>query len=89
MPHVFQERYRKTTCIIDCPAVYIEKPKNLHAQVCTWSDYKKHNTIKFFIAIAPSGYIMIVSDCYGGRATDQFICKNSGLYTFLEYGDIH
>ncbi len=39
------------------------------------------------MAIAPSGYITYVSKCYGGRASDQFICQDSGFYKLLEYGD--
>ena len=58
MPSVFEGNYQKTKCIIDCTEDYIESPKSLHAQACTWSDYKKQNTMKFMIAIAPSGYIM-------------------------------
>ena len=30
---------------------------------------------------------MFVSTCYGGRATDKFICEDSGFYKSLEYGD--
>ena len=30
---------------------------------------------------------MFLSDCYGGRTTDQYICQNSGFYDLLEYGD--
>ncbi len=31
---------------------------------------------------------MHLSDCYGGRTTDQYICQNSGFYNLLEYGDM-
>ena len=48
---------------------------------------KPHNTIKFLVAIAPSGFITFVSKCYGGRVSDQFICQDSGFYKLLEYGD--
>ena len=87
LPNIFKGAYRNTRCIIDCSEIYIERPKSLNVQASTWSDYKKHNTFKFLIAIAPSGYITYISDCYGGRATDQFICQNSGFYNLLEYGD--
>eukprot|EP00112_Aurelia_sp_Birch-Aquarium-sp1_P004893 Seg1553.3 transcript_id=Seg1553.3/GoldUCD/mRNA.D3Y31 product="hypothetical protein" protein_id=Seg1553.3/GoldUCD/D3Y31 len=87
LPSIFKGAYRNSRCIIDCSEMYIERPKSLNAQASTWSDYKKHNTFKFLISIAPSGYITYISDCYGGRATDQFICQNSGFYNLLEYGD--
>ncbi len=87
IPSVFEGDHQKTNCIIDCKEVYIERPKSLlYAQACTWSDYNKHNPMNFLVAIAPSGYIMFLSDCYGGRATDQYICQDSGFYNLLEYG---
>ena len=56
-------------------------------QAATWSDYKHRNTLKFLIGISPTGYITFLSDCYGGRASDRFICSDSGFYNLLEYGD--
>ena len=87
LPCMFGAKYRKTRCIIDCSEVYIERPKSLDEQAATWSDYKKHNTFKFLIAISQSGFIMFLSDCYGGRTTGQFICRDSNFFTFLEPGD--
>ena len=87
LPTLFLKKYSKTRCIIDCFEIFIERPKSLDLQAATWSDYKKHNTMKFLIAISPTGYIMFISDCYGGMATDQFICKDSTFYNHLEAGD--
>ena len=87
LPQCFKGNYQNTRCIIDCTEVYIERPKSLDVQAATWSDYKKHNTFKVLVAISPAGYIMHLSDCYGGRSSHQFICQNSGLYDLLEYGD--
>ena len=87
-PDVFKDAgYHKTRCIIDCTEIYIERPKSLFVQATTWSDYKKHNTVKYLVAISPSGYIMFLSDGYGGRTTDQHICQDSPFYRKLEYGD--
>ncbi len=83
---VFKGKNRKVRCIIDCSEIFIERPESLDVQAATWSDYKKHNTCKFLIAVSP-GYIMFISDCYGGRTTDQYICQNSGSYNYLERGD--
>ena len=57
------------------------------SQAVTWSDYKSHNTFKFLIGISPSGFITFVSDCYGGRASDRFICMDSGFFDLLERDD--
>ncbi len=62
----------------------IERPKSLHVQATTWSDYKRHNTLKYVIGISPSGYIMFISDGYGGRASDQHICQDSSFYEKLK-----
>ncbi len=70
-------------CIIDCTENFIERPKSLDAQPKTWSDYKKHNTIKFLIAISPSGYIMSIPDCYGGRAANEFTCRAMIFINYL------
>ena len=55
--------------------MFIERPKLLINQACTWSEYKHHNTIKFLVGISPTGYITFLSDCYGGRAKDRYIVK--------------
>jgi len=76
MPKSFKKAgYGKVRVIIDCSEIFIERPKSLEIQAVTWSDYKSHNTIKFLIGISPTGYITFLSDCYGGRASDRFICK--------------
>ena len=87
LPTVFKGGYKKTRCIIDCSETYIDRPKSLYAQSSNWPDYKKHNTLRFKTAIAPSGYSMLVSYSYGGNASDKFICQDSGFYNLLEFGD--
>lgn len=64
-----------------------KKIKDLFVQAVTWSDYKHHNTVKFLVGFAPSGYITFLSNCYGGRASDRFICQDSGIFDLLDYGD--
>ena len=39
--------------------------------------------MKCLIAVAPSGFIMYLSDCYGGRASDRFICQDSEFDSYL------
>ena len=80
LPNVFRRVSPRTKCIIDCTEIFIERSKSLDVQATTWSDYKKHNTIKFLLAISPHGYIMYLADSYGGRTSDQYICSNSGFF---------
>ena len=49
-----------------------------------WSEYKHRNTIRFLVGISPTGYITFLLDCYGGRATDRYIVKDSRFYDLLE-----
>ena len=37
--------------------------------------------------MSPTGFITFASSCYGGRASDKFICSDSGFYDLLDYGD--
>ena len=44
-------------------------------------------TIKFLVVISPSGFTTFLSSCYGGRASDKFITKDS-FYELLECDDV-
>ena len=79
--------YGKCRMIIDSEEVFIERPKSLSAQAATWSDYKHHNTFKFLVGIPPTGFILFLSSCYGDRASDMFITRDSGFYYLLEKDD--
>ena len=87
LPSSFKDTYPNTTCIIDCSEIFIQRPFQLKARAQTWSTYKNNNTAKFFIAIAPNGFIMFVSALYGGRASDNYIAKNCGFLKYLLPGD--
>ena len=45
---------------------------------------KHHSTIKLSVVISPSGFITFLSSCYGDRASDKFISRDTGFYNFLE-----
>ncbi|XP_046578747.1 uncharacterized protein LOC124286417 [Haliotis rubra] len=87
MPMSFKTTYPHTTCIIDCTEMFLQRPFSLKVRAQTYSTYKSHNTAKILVAIAPNGYIMYVSRCYGGRASDVYITKNSGFLNYLLPGD--
>ena len=72
----------------DCSEVFIERPHAYQARAQTFSNYKRHNTVKFLIAISPSGAITFLSKCWGGRATDKHITQNSGFIHLLDHGDV-
>ena len=71
LPIAFQKHYLKVRCIIDCTEVFIERPTSLRARAQTYSNYKKHNTIKFLI----------------GRVSDKELTQESGFLSKLEPTD--
>ena len=42
--------------------------------------------MKILIAVAQSGF-MYLSDCYGGRRSDRYICRDSEVYSHLSNKD--
>ena len=87
LPIAFKKHYSKVRCIIDCTEVFIERPTSLQARAQTYSNYKKHNTIKFLIGITPSGVICFLSKCWGGRVSDKELTRESGFLNKLEHTD--
>ena len=89
MPKCFQYSFgKKTTVIIDCFEVFIERPSNLLARAQTFSNYKHHNTVKVLIGITPQGTISFVSNAWGGRTSDKFLTENCGILGKLKPGDL-
>ena len=89
MPQCFKFSFgTKTTVIIDCFEIFIEKPTNLLARAQTFSSYKHHNTIKVLIGITPQGTISYVSEAWGGRTSDKFLTENCGILSRLVPGDM-
>jgi DDE superfamily endonuclease/Helix-turn-helix of DDE superfamily endonuclease len=86
MPTLFQQLYPNTTCIIDGTEVFVQRPFNLRARAQVYSNYKKHTTVKFLVAIAPSGYFMFVSKAFGGRASDKLTINKSGFLSKIQPG---
>ena len=88
MPMEFRNNFRKCAIIIDCFEVFIERPTSLMARAQTWSNYKKHNTVKFLIGITPQGSIAYISKGWGGRVSDVHLTENCGLLKNLLPGDV-
>ena len=89
MPKCFQSAFEnKTTVIIDCFEIFIERPTNLLARAQTFSSYKHHNTIKVLIGITPQGTISFLSNAWGGRTSDKYLTENCGLLNKLLPGDM-
>ena len=79
--------YSDTRHIIDCSEIFIATPKDYLNKVKTWSDYKHHHTIKFLVSVSPDGTITYISECWGGRSSDNAIVKKSGFLDILEPQD--
>src|SRR6218665_2407766 len=75
MPKSLRLKYPSLRCIIDCSETFIERPRDLKLQACTWSDYKKHNTLKYLIAVTPDGMII---RCYIQYGAFQYVV-NTGM----------
>ena len=88
MPVDFRKDFGKCVIIIDCFEVFIERPTSLMARAQTWSNYKKHNTVKFLIGITPQGTVAFISKGSGRRASDVHITEHSGLFRHLLPGDV-
>uniref|UniRef100_A0A1X7U804 DDE Tnp4 domain-containing protein n=1 Tax=Amphimedon queenslandica TaxID=400682 RepID=A0A1X7U804_AMPQE len=71
MPMVIKEIYPLCISIIDCSEIFIEMPKKYDARCKTYSNYKSHNTAKFFVSITPFGTNSFLCQCWGGRVSDK------------------
>lgn len=89
MPSCFIDSFGlRTSVIIDCFEIFIDRPSNLHARAQTFSNYKHHNTVKVLIGITPQGAISYVSEAWGGRTSDKFLTENCGFLENLLPGDL-
>ncbi|XP_026017886.1 uncharacterized protein LOC113018754 isoform X1 [Astatotilapia calliptera] len=87
MPAAFKKTFPNTTCIVDCSETFLQKPRNLDSRRRSYSHYYSSNTVKYLVAVAPSGLIMFVSAAYGSQCSEKFITMDSGMLTYLKPGD--
>nr|CAH7716501.1 unnamed protein product [Callosobruchus chinensis] len=87
IPFCFRQAFpNKTTVILDCFEISIEKPASFVTQQQCWSDYKHHHTIKMLIGITPQGSISYISKAWGGATSNEQIVElddfatNLGIY---------
>ena len=88
MPAVFKEHHPNTRAILDASEIKCEAPRDVRPQALCYSQYKSSCTMKYLVAIAPSGFITFISRAYGGRVTDTQITVESGFLDLLEPGDL-
>lgn len=89
VPACFKEVFHeKTTVIVDCFEIFMEKPPVMVTQQQCWSNYKHHHTVKFLIGITPQGLICFISNAWGGRASDKQIVENTKFLKHISPGDI-
>jgi len=88
MPDVFWKHFSRVKCILDCFEIFTERPLSFQARAATYSNYKKHNTVKFFIAVSPTGAITFISKAWTTSVSDKVITQKSGFLDHIEYGDV-
>nr|CAH7763422.1 unnamed protein product [Callosobruchus chinensis] len=89
MPQCFKEVFHeKTTVIIDCFEIRIQKPSLVLAAAQSYSNYKHGQTIKYLIGITPQGSVCFISEGWGGRVSDKCVTENSEFLKNLIPGDV-
>lgn len=74
------DHFSSIRVVIDCTEVFTQTPGSLNNHRQIYSNYKHHSTVKFLVAMSPSGAIIYVSDMWGGRASDKTITKESSVF---------
>lgn len=87
LPKQFRD-FANIRFIIDCTELFIERASCLIAQNLTFSSYKHHTTVKFFISITPTGEVNFVSRAWGGKVSDRYITEHCGFLDLVDEGDL-
>ena len=86
LPHAFKAFYPDVQSIIDCFEIEIERPSGAVSQSMSWSEYKKSNTVKYFLSATPDGLITCVSEGKPGRCSDMEVMRTSQYLGSLPAG---
>lgn len=86
LPRAFRQKFNRTSCIIDCLEIEVQKPSKAVHQAISWSDYKKANTIKYLVSCTPNGLVNYISPGYGGRITDTSLVESCDFIKCLQPG---
>uniref|UniRef100_A0A0A9X794 THAP domain-containing protein 11 n=1 Tax=Lygus hesperus TaxID=30085 RepID=A0A0A9X794_LYGHE len=88
LPEAFKEFYPHARAIVTCTEIEAETPSGAHRRMDMYSSSKSAFTFKFLVGFRPNGLVSFTSKCYGGKQSDFFIAKDSGLLHLLEEGDV-
>ena len=86
LPHAFKAFYPSAQSIIDCFEIEVEKPSGAVTQSMSWSEYKKSNTVKYFISSTPDGLINYVLEGRPGRCSDMELMRGSQYLDIVPSG---
>lgn len=73
---------------MDCTEFRAESHTDLRHGIASFSKYKTGTTVKFLVAVSPTGTIVFVSYGYPWGVTDRQLTDASGLMKYLESGDV-
>ena len=81
-------QYSSCRIIIDCTDIEIATPKLMTQQCATYSTYRRMNSFKVIIGVAPNAVITYVSGLYPGSVSDKCIVQESRLLKHLVARDL-
>ncbi|XP_033635558.1 uncharacterized protein LOC117296645 [Asterias rubens] len=87
IPSAYWKDFPTARCIIDFPEILIDRPSDLSTRQQTWSTCRTNNTIKYFIAMTPSGAVSFLSSGYGGSMSEKDIATKSCFFNLVQCGD--
>ena len=81
--------HARCSLLLDAFEVFTQSSSNPNVASSTYSDYKKHNTVKFLGGCDPIGcpYEKAVSDGWPGRASDAFMTGNTKILRQVHFGN--
>lgn len=86
IPKCFAE-YPRTRVILDCTELPVYSPACILCRTQTYSFYYCRHTLKILLGVTPDGVISLVSDVFGGKASDSFMFEKSNVVKKCEQGD--